>query len=431
MPDIDPAALSRPSLTSTTPILPPKSLSIVPPSAPKTSKSNHVPPRIDLEPLYTALKAAVGENWATYKEAVSLFVMGQYNQAELSAKIDWFLTVPGTDTEHLHNQLVAAIYGNVTREMPDLGVAAWVSANDKPTPGAGAKPITGDAAEQRLKAEVMSLPNRDRRRLKDLKLESDGPDPYTTLLSKSRHPLPTPSAPTTPSTSLSKTNWSLEIRKRFAPPLAAESGEFPDASTIEARMLPLCFEAGLVGGHAADASPFMAVAAETFVKQFLSSVFGRTRADGPSSGGGGWVSTRRYKRALEREEERWARGEVVRDKSGLLPVEAKAASERGALGMADLRVALEMGDCGVGQMPVVMEMIRYGFQEGEVEGWQSGKGVGDQKVGAVGAAAPDADVEMADADAEDALNGWGWEGAGSDDRADLNSLLDSCLASGS
>ncbi|OBT55130.1 hypothetical protein VE04_04333 [Pseudogymnoascus sp. 24MN13] len=295
--------------------------------------------------------------------------------------------------------------------MPDLGVAAWVSANDKPTPGAGAKPITGDAAEQRLKAEVMSLPNRDRRRLKDLKLESDGPDPYTTLLSKSRHPRPT------------------AYPQTLRPPLAAESGEFPDASTIEARMLPLCFEAGPVGRPAADASPFMAVAAETFVKQFLASVFGRTRADGPSSGGGGWVSTRRYKRALEREEERWARGEVVRDKSGLLPVEAKAASERGALGMADLRVALEMGDCGVGQMPVVMEMIRYGFQEGEVEGWQSGKGVGDEQ--AVGPAAPDADVEMADADAEDALNGWGWEGAGSDDRADLNSLLDSCLASGS
>ncbi|KFY21639.1 hypothetical protein V493_07232, partial [Pseudogymnoascus sp. VKM F-4281 (FW-2241)] len=208
---------------------------------------------------------------------------------------------------------------------------------------------------------------------------------------------------------------------------------FPDSSTIEARMLPLCFEAGLVGGHAGDASSFMAVAAETFVKQFLSSVFGRTRADGPGSGGGGWVSTRRYRRALEREEERWTRGEVVRDKSGLLPVEAKAASERGALGMADLRVALEMGDCGVGQMPVVMEMIRYGFQEGEVEGWQTGKGVGEGKVGVVGAAAPDADVEMGgmDADAEDALNGWGWEGAGSDDRADLNSLLDSCLASGS
>jgi transcriptional coactivator HFI1/ADA1 len=52
--------------------------------------------------------------------------------------------------------------------MPDHGVASWVSANDKPTTGAGSKPVSGDAAEQRLKTEVMQLPSRDRRRLKDL-----------------------------------------------------------------------------------------------------------------------------------------------------------------------------------------------------------------------------------------------------------------------
>ena len=52
--------------------------------------------------------------------------------------------------------------------MPDQGVASWVSANDKPTTGAGSKPVSGDAAEQRLKTEVMQLPARDRRRLKDL-----------------------------------------------------------------------------------------------------------------------------------------------------------------------------------------------------------------------------------------------------------------------
>jgi transcriptional coactivator HFI1/ADA1 len=74
------------------------------------------------------------------------------------------------ETEHLHNQLVAAIYGNVTREMPDQNVASWVSANDKPTTGAGSKPVSGDAAEQRLKTEVMQLPSRDRRRLKDIGL---------------------------------------------------------------------------------------------------------------------------------------------------------------------------------------------------------------------------------------------------------------------
>ena len=93
---------------------------------------------------------------------------GHMNQAELSAKIDPFLVTPAGEIEHLHNQLISAIYANTTRELPDPGVASWVSANDKPTAGAGSKPVSGDAAEQRLKTEVMQLPNRDRRRLKDL-----------------------------------------------------------------------------------------------------------------------------------------------------------------------------------------------------------------------------------------------------------------------
>lgn len=88
---------------------------------------------------------------------------GQRNQAELSRAIDPFLTHDPTRVS-LHNQLVAAIYANAGREPPEPGVASWVSANDKPT--TVAKAVAGDAAEQRLKAEVMALPARERRRLK-------------------------------------------------------------------------------------------------------------------------------------------------------------------------------------------------------------------------------------------------------------------------
>ena len=58
------------------------------------------------------------------------------------------------------------LYGNVVRDLPDHGVAPWVSANDKPM--VLSKPVTGDAAEQRLKVEVMKLAARDRRRLKEV-----------------------------------------------------------------------------------------------------------------------------------------------------------------------------------------------------------------------------------------------------------------------
>lgn len=93
---------------------------------------------------------------------------GRLNQAEFTERIDPILASPDGSREHLHNQLIAAIYGNVTREMPDQGLAPWVSANDKPSAAAGSKPVSGDAAERRLKGEVMQLPARDRRRIKDL-----------------------------------------------------------------------------------------------------------------------------------------------------------------------------------------------------------------------------------------------------------------------
>jgi transcriptional coactivator HFI1/ADA1 len=69
--------------------------------------------------------------------------------------------------ESLHNKLICAIFTNSNRDQPELpGVASWVAANDKPT--TQSKPVTGDAAEQRLKSEIMQMPARERHRLKAL-----------------------------------------------------------------------------------------------------------------------------------------------------------------------------------------------------------------------------------------------------------------------
>lgn len=216
-------------------------------------------------------------------------------------------------------------------------------------------------------------------------------------------------------------------------------------------MLPICYETGLVSGHASDASHFMSVATETFVKEVLSSIFSKTRSNGPgvlgsagTGGGATWIQSHKYRTQLEREEEAFLRGEVQRDKNGLLPTEAKAASERGALGMADVRTALEMGDCGLGQMPVVIRQIMSGYREGELEAyndfsWPSG--YGPQTV--IGEAL-DEDVKMGDmhgANGIYGLNGlkethdlpaelddFGWEGGELGSKTALDNLLDSCLA---
>ncbi|KAI0202036.1 transcriptional regulator of RNA polII, SAGA, subunit-domain-containing protein [Astrocystis sublimbata] len=377
MPDIDPAALSsRPSVGLSTPVL--KPINVSTPTAQKITKTSQIiPARIDLEPLYASLKAAIGlEQWNTYKDATTQFVLGRLNQVEYSERIDPILASPNGEKDHLHNQLLAAVYGNLTREMPDQGLAPWVSANDKPAANVGAKPVTGDAAERRLKAEVMQLPTRDRRRIKDLALNDFDPHDAMADMFMDHHRGRSTRAPDVPqsATGLNGMNLDLEIRKRFAQPLAVESGEFPDVPSIESRMLPISYAAGLVGGHAPDVAQFMTIATETHIKEFISTILGRTRSNGPGESGSagfgagaGWIQTHKYRRQLQKEEAAFARGELSRDKSGLLPIEAKAASERPPLSMADLRLALEIGDCGISTLPIIRQSVQHTYRDGELD----------------------------------------------------------------
>lgn len=42
-----------------------------------TQKNGKIPvPRVDLEPIYTQLKSALGDQWSDYKAAVNSFVCG-------------------------------------------------------------------------------------------------------------------------------------------------------------------------------------------------------------------------------------------------------------------------------------------------------------------------------------------------------------------
>ena len=100
--------------------------------------------------------------------ADSIAPAGGLNHNELNNILSPIFSPPdpllASKIESLHNQLICAILSNIGRDMPDPGVASWVSANDKPA--AAPKPVSGDAAEQRVKTEVKNLPAKDRRRIK-------------------------------------------------------------------------------------------------------------------------------------------------------------------------------------------------------------------------------------------------------------------------
>lgn len=205
-------------------------------------------------------------------------------------------------------------------------------------------------------------------------------------------------------------------------------------------MLPFCYEAGLPSGHSSDAPQLLTLATETFIKEVMTQMFSRTRSNGPGDSGNvgygigtTWVQTHKYKKQQRLEEEGALRGEVTRDKFGLLPIEAKAASERGPLGMADMRIALELSESGMAMFPILMTQVLYGYREGELEGWNDYTWLNNRRPPVT--EQPDNvtnDVKLnGHTDPMDIDDDLWWEGAGVGDGDTLDSMLDSCLLVGS
>lgn len=428
---IDPAALSRTDSTSAATAIPSATKSAAPGTTPgpqKLTKALISVPRLDLEPIYTELKTAIGDNWAEYKQATTQFLLGLLNQSEFSTRVDSIIYADAK-TEHLHNNFVCAVIANLTRDLPDHGVASWVSANDKPS--VVSKPASGDVAEQRLKTEVMQLPPRDRRRIKAIpERDASYSGRHEILNYHQAKQIKLPSQVPASAGGLNKTNWELEIRKRYAQPLASETGEFPDAESIYARMVPICYEESIVSGAGSPCAEFMAIATETFVKEVLSVVFARTRSNGPSGTINGMM-TWKYRQQLEREELAYTRGEIVKDNAtGLLPVEAKEASTRKPLGVKDLRLALELGGGLLAHVPLIVDQIMGEYIEDELE---AGKWDRDLVADGVTEITQRNNMEpklraLGDTMNMDDTGLAEWEGGTMADREQLETLLDECLS---
>jgi hypothetical protein len=427
----NPAALTRSdTITSTATTKAPQ----VPAS--KTTKTTQNYPRIDLEPLYTELKLLIGHNWETYFDAITRFIRGELNQREFGDLCDVFIYAT-PQTEHAHNSLVLAILFNSSRDAPEPGVANWVSATTDKTAAATTTKatVTSDASEQRLKAEVMSLPARDRRRLKAIatdKAEEEAAarrNPYEEYFQAGRIKAPEVSVPAGGAAAgLTKTNWDMEIRKRYVQSLFAETLEFPDTTILHTRMMPICYEESISQGCSMHSAELVGIAAETFLKSLVSEIVNRTRSNGPvyehSAGGG--IHTNRYKKRLTMEELEFRAGKIQRTREDdFLPVEAEAAYARRALGIADFQLSARTGPVPWNGFPLIGFNIANASAGYDHDQWlvdqEAASNVNGDVVMTNGHVEDD-DVMDADGDGDN----YGWEGA--NERVGLQSLLGECLA---
>ncbi|ETI20597.1 hypothetical protein G647_08635 [Cladophialophora carrionii CBS 160.54] len=397
----NPAALTRSDTVAST-----ASNVKAPPAPAAKPKASH--PRVDLEPLYTELKSLIGANWEVYFDA----------------------------TEHAHNSLILAIICNTGKDPPEPGLAAWVSATtDKANLASAAKPaVTSDAAEQRLKAEVMALPARERRRLKAVagdKAEEETAvrrNPYEEYYNAGRIKAPEPGAVAGAAGGLTKTNWDLEIRKRYLQPLSLETLEFPDTNSIHARMVPICYEESVAQGCSVQCAELVNVAAEAYLKGVLSEVFNRTRSNGPryNHSAGEGIMTKSYKKKVVFEEAEFEAGRLQKTRDdNLLPIEAQTAYARRPMGMPELQLTGQVGPLPWNSNPLLGFSITNASADYDYDQWLMERGPTKGKL-TNGYTQP-VDDPM---DADNSSDNYGWEGVGSHDRTGLQSVLADCLEAG-
>lgn len=226
-------------------------------------------------------------------------------------------------------------------------------------------------------------------------------------------------------------------------------------------MIPICYEESLPHGASAPCASLMTSATESYIKEVLSSIFNRVRANIPG-GSVNSVLRHHFKRQLQREEDGLLRGEISKvTGTGLLPVEAKESSTRKGLAVHDLKLALRVGDVGLGQFPTALARVANGYEEGEYEGlmeqrekekelmMRGRKSVGglrlpgpakreergkvdeegDVKMNGVvvnGVAASSSEIK-GEVEDEPEHQDWGWEGGSSPSRLMLAEALEDCL----
>lgn len=361
------------------------------------------------------------------RSATNACMPGELNSREFGDLCDTFIYA-SPQTEHAHNSLIVAVLCNTSKDAPEPGLAAWVSATtEKASLAATSKPaVTSDAGEQRLKAEVMALPPRERRRFKGIALDKAEEEAaarknhYEDYYQAGR--IKVPETSTVPAAGVTKTNWDLEIRKRYIQPLFAETLEFPDVSTLHARMVPICYEEAIASGCSTQCADLVAIASEIFLKNILSEVFNRTRSNGPryENSAGGGILTTSYKKKIEREEADVKAGKLQRTRDDdLLPCEAQAAYSRRPLAMVDLQLSSQVGPSPWNGSPMIAWNVSNASTGYDYDEWYADQ-EHDAKDDHVDGSNDAMDIDNAD--------NYGWEGAGAQDRPRLDSVLADCLA---
>lgn len=232
--------------------------------------------RVDIDGLVMKFQKKLGKRWDDYQMVVSLFLVGKLSREELMAKLEETLD---STTIRFHNQLLLANLANCLRAEPSDGMS---SARFGSQTQQSKKRKTGRSSQyDMLKRNILSLPIRERRRLKSIVRESGKRGMTNSTLALTRQailpkiPMKAPkgaevqSKETIAATLEQTGKWSKDVSRAIKAPLCSESFELPDMESLQTRMLGIAREHGLEGSVSPRAAQFLSVGLEYHLKSLI------------------------------------------------------------------------------------------------------------------------------------------------------------------
>ncbi|AMD21436.1 HER157Cp [Eremothecium sinecaudum] len=256
--------------------------------------------RLDLEEMVAEFSGLLGkETWSKYAQIISLFILGKLSRKELVQELDLLLTPTQSATEssspavsrpllvRLHNQLLLAMLTNALRDSPmgSKSSDSWGFQNG--TAYQNKKRINKHNSQiETYKKIVMSLPMKDRQRLKEITKET-GKRGFVLCSVLQNRLANIPKIPIVTNQETLKRvkahnlntplEWSQEIVSGLSAPLATESYSLPDNDTLYLRMVSAAREHGLVGAVDGRCVEILSLALEYYLKTIVESAINTVR----------------------------------------------------------------------------------------------------------------------------------------------------------
>lgn len=229
--------------------------------------------RVEIDSIVVEFQKRLGKNWDDYQTKVSLFLVGKLSRGELMEQLEQVLD---KTTIRLHNQLLLANLTNCLRSQPLDGKsgASFGSQQKK-------RKSTRSSQYEILKKDILSLPIRERKRLKSITRESGKRGMTNSTMALTRQALlpkvpivtPKPGVPQTKelvnSAVIDASKWAQDVANGLKAPLCTESFELPEKEQLMTRMLGIAREHGITGTIDPDAVDVLSKGLEFHLKSLV------------------------------------------------------------------------------------------------------------------------------------------------------------------